>query len=90
MPLIQIFVVAVVIFLVISLYKEILNPAFTFFICVVALLLVGVLSPTDLLKGLSNPQIIIIFLLMQVTAGVRSIFGSELFIKVFSTTLSPK
>ncbi len=86
----QIFVVVVVGFLVVSLYKEIFNPAFTFFICVVALLLVGVLSPTDLLKGLSNPQIIIIFLLMQVTAGVRSIFGSELFIKVFSTELSPK
>ncbi len=90
MELIQIFVIAVVVFLVVSLYKEIFNPAFTFFICVVALLLVGVLSPTDLLKGLSNPQIIIIFLLMQVTAGVRSIFGSEFFIKVFSTSLSPK
>ncbi len=90
MELIQLFVIGVVVFLVVSLYKEIFNPAFTFFICVVAFLLAGVLSPTDLLKGLSNPQIIIIFLLMQVTDGVRGIFGSELFIKVFSTKLSPK
>src|SRR5688572_30710362 len=88
--LIQIFVFAVVIFLVYALYRELFNPAFTFFICVVAFLLTGVLSPADMLNGLSNPQLIIIFLLMMVTAGIRVIFGSGPFTKLFGTALKPR
>jgi di/tricarboxylate transporter len=84
------YVLIVITFLVFSLYKELLNPAMTFFVCTVALLLGKVIQPADVLKGLSNDKIIIIFLLVLVTAGIRLIFGVELFGKLFKTTLTPK
>lgn len=86
----QILVIVVIVLLVVSLYKEWINPALSFFGAVVALLLGGVLTPDQALKGLSNQQIAIIFLLMLITAGIRSIFGSEFFNKLFSDKLSPK
>jgi len=55
---VQLYTLLVVIFLVFALYKEVFNPAFTFFICTVALLLPGIITPVELLKGLSNQQII--------------------------------
>ncbi len=86
----QIFVLLVVIFLVSSLYRELFNPSLTFFIATIALLLGGILTPSELLRGLSNQQIIVIFLLVLVTAGIRTIYGSELFAKLFNTNLKPK
>lgn len=86
----QIFVLLVVVFLVFSLYKEIFNPSLTFFIATIALLLGGVLTPAELLKGLSNQQIIIIFLLVLVTAGIRLVYGADLFSKLFDLRLKPK
>jgi di/tricarboxylate transporter len=86
----QLYVLVVIIFLVFSLYKELLNPAMTFFVCTVALLIGKVIEPADVLKGLSNDKIIIIFLLVLVTAGIRLIFGTELFARLFKPTLSPK
>lgn len=86
----QIYVLVVIVFLVYSLYKELLNPAMTFFVCTVALLVGRVIQPADVLKGLSNDKIIIIFLLVLVTAGIRLIFGTELFARLFKPSLSPK
>jgi di/tricarboxylate transporter len=86
----QILVLTTVIFLVFALYRELFNPALTFFICVGVLIFGGVLTPADLLKGLSNTQIIIIFLLILVTAGVRAIYGNGFFLKLFNLKLSPK
>lgn len=90
MDFIQVYVLLVVAFLVFALYKELFNPSLTFFIATIALLLAGVITPTELLKGLSNQQIIVIFLLVLVTAGIRAIYGSELFSKLFNPNLSPK
>lgn len=86
----QLYVLGVVIFLILSLYREWLNPSLTFFLATVALLLGGIITPTELLKGLSNQQIILIFLLVLVTAGIRSIYGSELFGSLFNTKLSQR
>lgn len=86
----QLYVLVVIIFLIYSLYKELLNPAMTFFVCTVALLIGKVIQPSDVLKGLSNDKIIIIFLLVLVTAGIRLIFGTELFARLFKPTLSPR
>lgn len=86
----QIFVFVVVVFLVFSLYRELFNPSLTFFIATIALLLGGILTPAELLNGLSNQQIIVIFLLVLITAGIRTIYGSELFARLFSPTLKPK
>nr|WP_302180106.1 SLC13 family permease [Chryseosolibacter indicus] len=76
--------------MVIALYREVFNPALTFFISTVGLLLGGIITPAETLKGLSNIQIIIIFLLVLVTAGIRLIFGTDLFIKLFNPRLSAK
>ncbi len=84
------YVLLIVVFLIVSLYKEIINPSLTFFIATVALLLGNVISPADILKGLSNDQIIIIFLLVLVTAGIRGVFGTGLFDRLFNTSLKPK
>lgn len=86
----QIYVLSVVLFLILSLYREWLNPSLTFFVSTVALLLAGIITPSELLKGLSNQQIILIFLLVVVTAGIRAIYGSELFSSLFNTSLKPK
>lgn len=86
----QIYVLGVVLFLILSLYREWLNPSLTFFISTVALLLGGIITPTELLRGLSNQQIVLIFLLVLVTAGIRAIYGSELFSKLFNPRLAPK
>jgi di/tricarboxylate transporter len=86
----QIYVLVVVLFLIVALYKELFNPSLTFFIATVALLLASIISPSEILKGLSNQQIIIIFLLVLVTAGIRLIFGTEMFSKLFNPGLKPK
>lgn len=83
-------VLVVVVFLIYSLYKELFNPALTFFIATVTLLLIGAITPSELLKGLSNQQIIVIFLLTIITAGIRVLYGSDLFTRFFNTQLSPR
>src|SRR5690606_9469131 len=84
------FVLAAVIFLVVALYREWFNPAFTFFICVVAFLLTGILTPLVALRGFANPEIIVIFLLLIVTARLRAIFGPRLFAALLTDPLHPK
>ncbi|MEX2234128.1 MAG: SLC13 family permease [Cyclobacteriaceae bacterium] len=84
------YVLFVVVFLVLSLYREWFNPALTFFMATVALLLGQVITPGEMLRGLANQQIIIIFLLILVTAGIRTILGSEAFARLFNPALSPK
>lgn len=84
------YVLLIVVFLVLSLYREWFNPALTFFIASVALLLGKIITPADLLQGLSNQQIIVIFLLMLVTAGIRTIFGSDAFSTLFNPRLTAR
>lgn len=86
----QIYVLSIVGFLIFALYREVFNPALTFFLCTVALLIGQVITVNDLLAGLSNPNIILIFLLVLVTAGIRLIFGSDIFSKIFNPRLSPR
>jgi di/tricarboxylate transporter len=86
----QLYVLVVITLLVISLYREWVNPGLTFFIASVLLLIGNVITPAELIKGLSNQQIILIFLLVLVTSGIRLIFGTELFSKLFNPRLSPK
>ena len=90
MALTQVITLLVVLFLVFSLYKEWFNPSLSFFISAMVLMVANVITPQDLLKGLSNQQIIIIFLLVLVTAGLRTIYGNEIFAKLFNKNLPPK
>ncbi len=84
------YVLLIVIFLVLSLYREWFNPALTFFIATVALLLGKIITAGQILQGLANQQIIIIFLLVLVTAGIRTVFGSNILSRLFNPGLSPR
>lgn len=86
----QFLTLLVVVFLVAALYREWFNPSLVFFASAMALLVGQVITPQELVKGLSNQQIIVIFLLVLVTAGLRSIFGSGLLTGLFHTGLQPK
>jgi di/tricarboxylate transporter len=75
---IQPFVVLGVIgLLFIFLYAEIVKPTVSFLIAVLILLLIGILSPSDILEGFSNPSIASIVLIILITAGIRSNFNIE-------------
>ncbi|MDW8332146.1 MAG: SLC13 family permease [Cyclobacteriaceae bacterium] len=87
---IHIFVITLLVLLVLSLYREWFNPALSFFLVVLTLLVMGILTPVEVLQGLSNPQLIVIFLLMMVTAGMRELLGDRFFLNLFSLSLSPR
>ena len=86
----QAYLILIIALLVISLYKEWVNPALSFFGAVVCLLLPGIITPEEALNGLANPQIAIIFLLMLITSGLRSLFGGGFFKRIFTDTLTPR
>jgi di/tricarboxylate transporter len=60
----QILVFIVILFILISLYLEILGPAFTFMIAVITLGIFGVITPTEIISGLANVQIAVIIMLL--------------------------
>src|SRR6056297_1790278 len=72
----------VLIFMLISLYKEILGAAFTFVISVVTLGFFGILTPREILSGFANEQVFVIILLLLIgdiirrTGILESIFDS--------------
>jgi di/tricarboxylate transporter len=59
-----IIVIAVILFVIVSLYKEIVRPVATFVIAVLVLNLFGIIKSSDLLAGFANEQLAIIFLLL--------------------------
>ncbi len=75
-----ILVIAVILFIIVSLYVEIVGPAFTFLIGVIVLGFFGVLTPAEILQGFSNEQILVIIMLLLLgdiirkTAVIDSLF----------------
>jgi di/tricarboxylate transporter len=75
-----ILVIAVILFIIVSLYAEIVGPAFTFLIGVIVLGFFGVLTPAEILQGFSNEQILVIIMLLLLgdiirkTAVIDSLF----------------
>ncbi len=57
-------VIVVLLFLIISLYKEIVGPAMTFLIAVIVLAVFRILEPSEVLGGFANEQIAIIIMLL--------------------------
>lgn len=88
--ILQGYVLVVVVLLIVALYREWFNPALSFFIAVLSFLIAGVLSPQEVLRGLSNQQIIVIFLLILITAGIRGVFGGDWFATVFRPSQKPR
>ncbi|MCD4795447.1 MAG: SLC13 family permease [Bacteroidales bacterium] len=61
-----IIVMLVLLFLVVSLYKEIVGPAMTFIIAVIVLGITHVLDPSEILDGFANEQIAVIVMLLLI------------------------
>jgi hypothetical protein len=60
----QILVFIVILFILVSLYLELLGPAFTFLIAIIVLGIFGVLTPMEMISGLANVQIAVIIMLL--------------------------
>lgn len=69
----------VLVFILISLYKEIIGPSFTFIIASVVLGLTGVLSPEEILVGFANEQIMVIIMLLLLGDIIRRTSIVEIF-----------
>ncbi len=67
----SIIVIAVILFIVLSLYLEIVGAAFTFIIGVLALGLFGILTPNEILSGFANEQIMVILMLLLIGEVIR-------------------
>ncbi len=79
-----ILVFVVLAFILVSLYKEILGAAFTFFVAVMVLGFFGVLTPKELLAGFANEQIAVVIMLLLLGDAIRQISVIEIFFsKIF-------
>ena len=79
----------VLIFILISLYKEILGATFTFVVAVVTLGFFGILTPKEILSGFANEQIAVIILLLVLGDIIRQTAVVEvLFDKLFKSAKS--
>ena len=86
----EVIVLLSLLFLVWGLYSELARPSILF-LCVIAVYLsFQILTPDDILKGFSNKQIILIFLLIILTNGIRNTFSSDFFYRWLPLSLSPK
>ncbi len=74
----------VLIFIVLSFYKEWVGPAFTFLIGVVVLGIFGVLTPAEIMGGFANDQVMVILMLLLIGDIIRDLgIVENLFDKVF-------
>ena len=88
----EILIISVVlVFIVASLYLEIVGPAFTFLIGVAVLGAFGILTPAEILNGLANEQIIVIILLLLIGDIIRKTdFIDGVFDNIFRNTTTYK
>ena len=74
----------VLVFIVLSFYKEWVGPAFTFLIGVVVLGIFGVLTPSEIMGGFANDQVVVILMLLLIGDIIRDLgIVENLFDKVF-------
>ena len=83
----QIIVTVVIMFLLVSLYKRLFGPGFTFVIGVSILGISGILSPSEILNGFANEQIAVIILLLFIGEVIRkSTLIDNMFNSLFKKT----
>ncbi|MBE0637952.1 MAG: SLC13 family permease [Bacteroidales bacterium] len=68
----SIIVLVVILFIIISLYADLIGPAFTFIIGILVLGILGVLTPNEILSGFANEQIMVIILLLLIGQMIRN------------------
>ncbi|MGM0650439.1 MAG: SLC13 family permease, partial [Bacteroidota bacterium] len=81
-----ILVFVVLIFMMISLYREWVGPAMTFMLAVMVFGVAGILTPSEMLSGFANQQIAVILMLLLIgdtirKTGVLENFFNRVFIK---------
>jgi len=83
----QILVYLVILFIFISLYWDLIQPGFTFIISVAVLGVFRVLTPSEILAGLANEQIMVILLLLIIGDTFRQTSILDiLFDRIFRNT----
>ena len=86
-----ILVLIIILFIIISLYLEILGATFTFLVAVVVLGFFGVLTPREILSGFANEQIAVIIMLLLFGDIIRrTAVIDNMFEKIFSGAKSYK
>ncbi|WP_228690430.1 SLC13 family permease [Lunatimonas sp.] len=85
----EIITILLVIALVVVLYKDYLRAAFAFLITAFVFLILQIIRPEEFLAGLANKQIMVIFLLIGLTAGIQRNIGTGFFFRLFSQKLGP-
>lgn len=89
MPLQAYIVIAVIIFLIVSLYFNKIGPGFTFMIGIAVLGITRVITPSEILAGFANEQIAVIVLLLLLGDIIRkSGILDRMFEKAFADTKS--
>jgi di/tricarboxylate transporter len=83
-------VLMTIILLIVALYSNWAPPSILFLLAVLIFLISGILTPEEILKGLSNKQVVVIFLLVILSAGFQKAFGSGFFRYLFKPHLQPK
>jgi len=87
----SIIVLIVILFIIISLYTKIVGPTFTFIIGVLVLGLFKILSPSEILAGFANEQILVIIMLLLIGDIIRKTGVLEgLFDRIFRQARSYK
>ena len=77
-------VLGVILFIIISLYKNLIGPALTFFIANVILGVTGILTPKEILSGFSNENVVVIIMLLLMGDIIRKMnLVDTLFAKIF-------
>jgi len=83
-----IFTLLIIAVLVSVLYTNRIKASIVFLIATLIFVFSGILKVEDALAGMANKQIILIFLLIMLTNGVKQNIGSGFFFKIFGQNLS--
>ena len=67
----QLFVLSILVFIFVSLYREYFRPPTTFFIAIVLLSVTGILTPSQALSGFADEQIAVIILLLVLASIIK-------------------
>jgi len=87
----QIVVFLVIAFILISLYKELIGPAFTFLIGVMILGIFEIVTPKEILAGFANEQLVVVILLLLIGDIIRRTgLLDAYFAKIFDKNSSKK
>jgi di/tricarboxylate transporter len=83
-----IFALCLIAVLVITLYRDYVRPSLAFISTAFIMIICGIINVDEFLAGLANKQIILIFLLIVLTAGIQKNIGSAFFYKLFKKDLT--